>query len=57
MALLQFRQKQKSSEEKTVSEELVSIDGLPEEYLKSEYPNEWRYLQKVRRSNYYYEII
>ncbi|WP_197490545.1 hypothetical protein [Saccharolobus sp. A20] len=57
MALLQFKQKQKSNEEETINEELISIDKLPEEYLKLEYPNEWKYLQKVRRNSYYYEII
>ncbi|WP_338598878.1 hypothetical protein V6M85_08765 [Sulfolobus tengchongensis] len=50
MVLLQLRKKQEQPNkvEEERREEIVSIDQLPEEYLKLEYPNDWKYLQKVR---------
>lgn len=50
MALLQLRKKeeQPKKEDEKESEEIISIDKLPEEYLRLEYPNDWKYLQKVK---------
>ncbi|WP_167738497.1 MULTISPECIES: hypothetical protein [Sulfolobaceae] len=51
MALLQLRKKEeqtKKRDEKEREEEIISIDKLPEEYLRLEYPNDWKYLQKVK---------
>jgi hypothetical protein len=28
----------------------VEISQLPKEYLRIEYPNEWKYLEKLRRT-------
>lgn len=52
MTLLQLRKKEKEEKQEIKIDE-ISIDKLPEEFLRLEYPNEWRYLQKVRRGNEY----
>ncbi|MCY0859890.1 MAG: hypothetical protein OWQ54_05610 [Sulfolobaceae archaeon] len=54
MALELLRRKK---EEKVTKEAVddVNILELPEEFLRIEYPEEWKYLQKVRNiGNYYY---
>ncbi|QPG50152.1 hypothetical protein [Saccharolobus solfataricus] len=49
MALLQLRRKEEQpKKEDNRGEEIISIDKLPEEYLRLEYPNDWKYLQKVK---------
>ncbi|QXJ27623.1 hypothetical protein J5U23_00490 [Saccharolobus shibatae B12] len=50
MALLQLRKKEEEpkKDDDKEREEIISIDKLPEEYLRLEYPNDWKYLQKVK---------
>jgi|BEDMetMinimDraft_2_1075160.scaffolds.fasta_scaffold00116_13 hypothetical protein len=45
-----LKQKPKSKTEAVKEEDFIAITELPEEFLRAEYYQDWKYLEKLRRS-------